>query len=173
YPVSGPVLADWVSHLPADGLRVALDPGPLVAEIAPDHLAAVLPRVWLLTMNQREARLLSRADDASGADLLDAVRRVPVLAAEALVVVREGAAGCVSAGGALGDEVLAVPAPHVQPVDTTGAGDTHTGVLLAALAAGHDVTAALTRAHRAAAVSVPRPGPATAPTAIELDGQPL
>ncbi|MFL6100458.1 MAG: PfkB family carbohydrate kinase [Actinomycetales bacterium] len=172
YPVSGPVLADWVSQLPPDGPRVVLDPGPLVADIARGHLTAALPHLWLLTLNQREARLFSRAGDASGRELVDAVRRVPALRPETLVVVREGAAGCVAAGGALGDEARSFPAPEVTAVDTTGAGDTHTGVLLAALADGDDVPAALTRANRAAAMSVTRRGPATAPTATELDGQP-
>jgi sugar/nucleoside kinase (ribokinase family) len=166
YPVSGPVLTDWLSTAPTDGARIALDPGPLVAEIPPELRAAVLPRLWLLTMNQREARLFSRADDASGADLVDAVRRVPGLAADALVVVREGAAGCVAAGGGLGSEPRSFPAPEVTAVDTTGAGDTHTGVLLAALAAGRDVTAAIELATRAAALSVTRLGPATAPSGL-------
>lgn len=173
YPVSGPVLVDWLSTASTDGARTALDPGPLVAEIPPELLAAALPRLRLLTLNQREARLFCGADEASGAELVDAVRRVPGLAFEALVVVREGGKGCLAAGGPLGDEVLAVPAPSVEVVDTTGAGDTHTGVLLAALAAGNDVPSALTRANRAAAISVTRRGPATAPTAIELDTWPI
>jgi ribokinase len=172
YPVSGPVLTAWTAGRPPGGPRLALDPGPLVIAIA-DRLAAVLPRLWLLTMNQREARLLSGADGASGAELLRAVRRVPGLSADSLVVVREGAEGCVATGGALGADVLVVPAPAVAAVDTTGAGDTHTGVLLAAICAGLDAAAALELATRAAALSVTRLGPATAPTARELaEGSP-
>lgn len=169
YPVSGPVLTAWVADGPVTGARLALDPGPLVPDIAPDRLALLLPRLWLLTLNQREARLLSRAESTSGADLLTAVRRVPGLRAETLVVVRAGADGCLAGGGPIGDDVLAVPAPPVRAVDTTGAGDTHTGVLLAALAAGRNLAAALELATRAAALSVTRLGPATAPTAAELD----
>ena len=64
--------------------------------------------------------------------------------------------------------MVAVAAPAVRAVDTTGAGDAHTGVLLASLAAGHDVEAALRTATRAATISVTRVGPATTPTPAEL-----
>ena len=175
YPAGGAVLADWVDGLPP-GLVVALDPGPLVREIPSALLARVLGRVGVLTMNQREARLLAgpSAERASGAELLSAVRRgsamsaMSAMSADALVVVREGPDGCVATGAALGAEVLTVPAPRVTAVDTTGAGDTHTGVLLAALATGRSVAHALELANRAAAISVTRVGPATAPTAAEL-----
>jgi sugar/nucleoside kinase (ribokinase family) len=86
------------------------------------------------------------------------------------VLVRTGPDGCLLAGpGAGGEGVVGVPGFPVTVVDTTGAGDTHTGVFLAALAAGADPAAAARRANAAAAISVTRPGPATAPTAAELD----
>jgi sugar/nucleoside kinase (ribokinase family) len=55
-------------------------------------------------------------------------------------------------------------------VDTTGAGDTHTGVFLAALLSGRDAPAAARTANAAAAFAVTRRGPAAAPTAAELAG---
>jgi sugar/nucleoside kinase (ribokinase family) len=82
------------------------------------------------------------------------------------VVVRAGASGCVVA---YGDRVTPIPAPQVSVVDTTGAGDAHSGVFLAALAAGLAPEAAARRANAAAALTVTRPGPATAPTRAELD----
>jgi sugar/nucleoside kinase (ribokinase family) len=86
------------------------------------------------------------------------------------VLVRTGPDGCLLAGpGAGGDGVVRVPGFPAAAVDTTGAGDTHTGVFLAALAAGADPAAAARRANAAAAISVTRLGPATAPTAAELD----
>src|SRR4051794_31169339 len=53
YP-GGAVLAQWVAELP-DGVALVLDPGPLVAEIPTDRLGAVLKRLSVLTLNQREA----------------------------------------------------------------------------------------------------------------------
>lgn len=156
YPGSGPVLAAWLPTLP-DGVRVALDPGPLINQIP------AMPRTSIRTLNQREARLLAGLPHASGVALLAAVK-----ADGALTVVREGAHGCVATGGPLSDRVVSVPAPAVRAVDTTGAGDAHTGVLLASLAAGRDPVEALELATRAAAVTVTRRGPATAPTAADL-----
>ena len=55
------------------------------------------------------------------------------------------------------------------PVDTNGAGDTHTGALLAEVAAGTPWVEGCRRANAAAAIKVTRRGPATAPTAAEVD----
>jgi sugar/nucleoside kinase (ribokinase family) len=155
YPGTGPVLAAWLGGLPG-GVRVVLDPGPLIGAIPAGRLG--LDRLAVLTLNRREARLLAGRPTASGRALLEAIR-LP----SALVVLREGADGCVAAGGPLGERVVSVPAPRVTAVDTTGAGDAHTGVLLAGLARGLDVDGALRMATRAAAVAVTRIGPATAP----------
>ena len=163
YPVSGPVLEQWLAVLPA-GVFLELDPGPLVADIPRDRLATVLRRTDLLTVNRHEAQLLG-GTEATGAALVAALRGVA-----AMVVVREGADGCTATGGELGEQVLSVPAPQVVAVDTTGAGDAHTGVLLAALVTGTEVRDALGLASRAAAIAVTRTGPATAPTRAELLG---
>jgi sugar/nucleoside kinase (ribokinase family) len=64
--------------------------------------------------------------------------------------------------------VSRLPAPQVAAVDTTGAGDTHAGVFLAALAEGLRPAQAARRANAAAALSVTRHGPATSPTRAEL-----
>jgi sugar/nucleoside kinase (ribokinase family) len=61
-----------------------------------------------------------------------------------------------------------VPGFQVDVLDTNGAGDAHSGAFIAALAAAAaDVTAARS-ANGAAALSVTRRGPATAPTGEEL-----
>ena len=62
-----------------------------------------------------------------------------------------------------------IPAPTVTAVDTTGAGDAHAGVFLAALADGLPPADAARRANAAAALAVTRPGPATSPSRAELD----
>jgi len=64
---------------------------------------------------------------------------------------------------------LHIPAPAVHAVDTTGAGDAHSGVFLAALADGLPPASAARRANAAAALAVTRPGPATSPPRAELD----
>jgi sugar/nucleoside kinase (ribokinase family) len=62
-----------------------------------------------------------------------------------------------------------VPGFPQKPLDTNGAGDTHTGVLVAELARGADWVDAARRANAARAIKVTRRGPATAPTAAETD----
>jgi sugar/nucleoside kinase (ribokinase family) len=57
----------------------------------------------------------------------------------------------------------------VTAIDTNGAGDAHAGVLLAGLAAGLSPEQAALRANAAAAIAVTRWGPATSPTAQEVD----
>ena len=62
-----------------------------------------------------------------------------------------------------------VPGFPQKPLDTNGAGDTHTGALLAAVAAGTPWVEGCRRANAAAAIKVTRRGPESAPTAAEVD----
>jgi sugar/nucleoside kinase (ribokinase family) len=156
-------LGGWAAALP-DGVVLFADPGPLVADIPAATLDAVLARCDWWSCNGREAVLLTGSDD-------------PVMAARQLrgrvarsagVIVRLGRDGCVISAATDLDPVL-VPAPSVDVVDTTGAGDAHAGAFLAGLADGLDPRTAAGRANAAAAVAVTRDGPATAPSRRELD----
>jgi ribokinase len=170
YPESGPVLADWVSRLPS-GIIVSFDPGPLLESIPHERFAQVLGRCDILTLNQREAQLFASSPRDSGTALarrvLSAVPRDPDH--HRALVIREGASGCVVTGGELGDAIEVVVAPRIEAVDTTGAGDAHAGVLLAAFLDGSGLVEAASIANRAAALTVTRCGPATSPTRAELD----
>jgi sugar/nucleoside kinase (ribokinase family) len=164
YPDLGPAIASWIDRLSRHVLLV-VDPGPLVAQIPADVLAAVLPKTSVLTLNQREALRFSGASGAG--EIVESV--LSRLASTALLVLRKGSEGCDVAGGGLLSPFVHVAAPSVAMVDSTGAGDTHTGVLIAALAAGLDPLSAASRANAAAAISVTRRGPATAPDKQELN----
>jgi sugar/nucleoside kinase (ribokinase family) len=161
YPVSGPSLEEWLPGL-ADDLLVAIDPGPLVADIPARRLQRVLGRTDLLSLSAGEAAILSGIQDPPGA----AARLVGRLAAGALVVVRTGAGGCWLA--AADAAPLHVPGRPAQVVDTTGAGDTHTAAFLARLSFGDDPPRAAILANVAASITVERAGPGTGPTAAEL-----
>jgi sugar/nucleoside kinase (ribokinase family) len=166
---SGPALGAWAASLPGEAL-LFVDPGPLAASIPGRVLGPVLARCDWLSCNQREAALLTGTDDpaAAAARLMAAEGQDGRESREgpAGVVIRAGAAGCVVAHG---DRITSVLAPPVTVVDTTGAGDAHAGVFLAALAAGLVPEEAARRANAAAALAVTRPGPATAPTRAELE----
>lgn len=159
YPASRSALLGWLPRLgPANQLVV--DPGPLAGQIPAAALAAVRGRADWLTCNAREAAILTGQPD-------------PRAAARALgghggrgVIVRLGPDGCLI--GRAGDEPVHVPGFAVTAIDTNGAGDTHTGTFIAALARGADHVEAARLANGAAAYSVTLPGPATAPTVAEL-----
>ncbi len=172
-PESGPVLGDWAASLPS-GVLLFMDPGPLVAQIPAAVLDPVLARCDWLSCNHREATLLTNTavSGASAAeppgDPATTARRLLAHGAAANILVRAGAAGCYVALLASSD-VVHVRAPNVTAVDTTGAGDAHAGVFLAALADGLSPLGAAARANAAAAFAVTRHGPATSPARVQLD----
>jgi sugar/nucleoside kinase (ribokinase family) len=145
YDTAGPAIADWVGTLPT-GAVLAVDPGPLVASIPDRVLDPVLRRTGVLTLNRRERALLAGRDDAALA--ADALRRR--VAANGLIVLRDGAAGCEISGADLRHRLVRVPVEAVAAADTTGAGDVHTGSLLAALLGGSDPVIACRLANAAA-----------------------
>ena len=164
-PESGRVLGAWAAGLPA-GVLLFTDPGPLVADIPAGVLDPVLARCDWWSCNQREAGLLTGSGDPA-----EAARRLVRRTSRADVIVRAGPDGCVMAtrGPGLAADLSHIPAPAVTAVDTTGAGDAHSGVFLAGLAAGLTVGDAARRANAAAALTVTRAGAATSPTRAELD----
>ncbi|MCO1661016.1 PfkB family carbohydrate kinase [Pseudonocardia humida] len=150
-------LLPWIAALPA-AVAVVHDPGPLAPWSAPGAVRALLDRADWVTANAAEARRITGRTDPADAAC--------ALGGRAGALVRTGAEGCwVAVGGAA---PVHVPGFAVDAVDTTGAGDTHTGAFLAALARGQDPVAAARTANAAAALSVTRPGPATGPTTAAL-----
>ena len=134
--------------------RVMFNAAPLRWPISP-----VLQHVDLLVVNRVEAAALSGHDD-------------PAVAADALkaggagsVVVTLGQAGCLWLGSTLHHR----PAPVAQAIDSTGAGDSFCGALVAALTGDVDLDRATARAQAAASISVTRRGAfAALPSVDEL-----
>jgi sugar/nucleoside kinase (ribokinase family) len=162
-----PLLA-WLPGLHPE-VVVVLDPGAAFADLPEDVRAAMLEVTDVWSSNAEEAEGLLRAvgheppDDLAG--LTTAI--APLLRGDAVAIVRDGPEGCavrVSGG------TTYVPGFPQTPVDTNGAGDTHTGALLAEVAAGTPWVEGCRRANAAAAIKVTRRGPESAPTAAEVDG---
>ncbi|MFW8633889.1 ribokinase [Cribrihabitans pelagius] len=128
----------------ARGLRVCYAAAPFDAAA----VQAVLPQLDLLFLNEVEACQLQEATGKSAAAL--GVRDV---------VITLGAKGARHIDGTTG-ATLEVPALPVTAVDTTGAGDTFTGYVLAGLDEGLAMPEALALASRAAALMVTRHGTA-------------
>jgi sugar/nucleoside kinase (ribokinase family) len=167
-------LLDWLRHL-GDGNLVVADPGPLAHLIPPGVVDRVLSRADWWTCNAREAARLTGCQDPAAAASALAHRSATLRAGQPGsgpehrppgVLVRTGADGCLLCRR--GGVPVHVPGFRVDAVDTNGAGDAHTGTFIAALAGGADEADAARTATAAAALSVTRRGPATAPAAAEL-----
>ncbi|MBY5987161.1 ribokinase [Roseovarius atlanticus] len=129
------------------GLQVVYVPAPY------DEIAVkdVLSYTQILVLNEIE---FSQMMQATGRD-------VATLGAASIVVTR-GAKGALLLEESAGWTERVFAAPAVDPVDTTGAGDTFAGYLAAGLDAGLDAAVALRRAVSAAALQVTRRGTADA-----------
>lgn len=168
-----PLLA-WMATLPEEAV-VVLDPGAVFAALPGEVRDTMLARTDVWTSNAEEATDLlatlavspSASDAASEREIAAQARAlVPLLRDGAVAIVRDGAEGCaVSAHG----ETTYVPGFPQTPVDTNGAGDTHTGALLAGISDGSTWVDACRHANAAAAIKVTRRGPTTAPTAAEVE----
>ncbi len=185
HPSNAAAILDWLDRLDGANL-VFFDPGPLAGSLPTGALDRVLRRADWLTCNAREAGLLSGCDDpAAAARALSSrephgsredsqrgphQRPGPRWRPRGGVLVRTGPDGCLLADGPVSGStgVVHVRGFRVNAVDTNGAGDTHTGTFAAALARGADPPEAARVANAAAALSVTRRGPATAPAEDEL-----
>jgi ribokinase len=126
------------------GMKICYSAAPFVAEIT----ASLLPLVDLLIVNHIEAAALT-AHQGCSADALG----VPHL------IITSGAKGADYCGD---HGSFHVPAPKVEPVDTTGAGDTYLGYVLAGIDAGQTMQDAMHDAAQAAALQVARHGASAA-----------
>ena len=161
-----PLLA-WLPTLHPE-VVVVLDPGAAFAGLPEDVRAAMLEVTDVWSSNAEEAEdLLREVGQQPPTDLPGLTAAIaPLLRGEAVAVVRDGPEGCaVHVAG----ETTYVPGFPQTAVDTNGAGDTHTGALLAEVAAGTPWVEGCRRANAAAAIKVTRRGPASAPTTSEVD----
>jgi len=125
--------------------RLIISAAPVIA-LAAETYAAADP----LVVNEHEARDVVRSyqQNPEGSDSLDLAQRVRQLTACGSVVVTLGAQG---AAIATSDGTRLMPGEPVEPVDTTGAGDTFAGTLAACLARGERLDDAVREAGEAAA----------------------
>jgi len=142
----GEILALGLEH----GLRVAFNPAPMGDRVADLPLG----RLGLLVVNGSEGAALSGEDRPAA--IVEALHaRWP----DTPIVLTQGSEGAhyIDSRTALFE-----PAAPATAVDTTAAGDTFVGYLLAELAAGAEPRDALRLAARAAALCVTRAGAASA-----------
>ncbi len=156
------------------GVRVLLDVSPVIG------MPSGLPSDdVIVSMNHREAQEIGQQrGDSSVCDRC----REPHEAARAMlgllgrpILVRAGAAGAYfvcpagTTPNASNEDAAHIPTPHVEAIDTNGAGDAHSGVLAASLAHGIPIGRALLLANCAGALSTTAVGPASCPTRSQIE----
>ena len=131
------------------GCKVLLNPSPVQAIAEP-----LWPRIDTLVVNEIEAQTLCGQPADSPQDAAHAGHALRARGI-ARVVVTLGARGAVAIDA---DGARHHPAPKVQAVDTTAAGDTFLGALAVALGEGQSFDEAIRLGIRAAALCIQQPG---------------
>ncbi len=149
------VLAPLEAPIEAVDAMLAEPSAIRIVNAAPFDVAIVerLERIDVLVVNGTEHDALVGAGGEMGPDRVLIVTR----GADGVDILR-------------GTDQLHIPSTPVEPVDTTGAGDTLCGYLAAGLAGGLEIVDAARWASSAAAVSTTRPGAASSiPHTSEVD----
>ncbi|GLQ78769.1 ribokinase [Mesorhizobium huakuii] len=162
YPGSRDALTEWIEALPAQTPFV-FDPTPVISDIPRPILSRVLVRTTWLSCNAAEAAEIAGPGDVEALAVRLLADHCPRAAG---VVIRSAAKGC---HVRLADGTAQTIAGFkVTAVDTNGAGDTHIGAFVSALARGVHPFEAGRYANAAAAISVTRHGGSSAPTHAEI-----
>lgn len=149
HPGSGKPLKEWLLSNPLNGAALFFDPTAVVDQLDPEILEWMRREAFVITTNEWEfEKLQPRATD------------------RAIFVRRIGAKGCEMYEAA--ELRHKVDGAVVEVVDTTGAGDVHTGALIAALGAGKNWPNSMALANQAAAFCVTKFGGPTGPKLAEL-----
>ncbi len=127
YPGWSERAVDFLEELASAGTPVLFDPGPLLGEMDPALLRRMVELASILTPNRRERRELERLLGIPSLPEWGFARRLVCLAE----TWGEGGARLYTPEGA-----KTLPALPAQVVDTTGAGDSFAGGLLAGLLMG-------------------------------------
>jgi ribokinase len=134
------------------GARVILDPAPAPQSLSP----GLLRYVDILTPNEAEATQLVNGSPAQlNLDEARAVSRQLRDMGARTVIIKLGAQGCLLSES---ETSVLIPAPRVNVVDTTGAGDVFNAALAVSSSEGASLVEACQFAVRAAALSVMRLG---------------
>lgn len=156
-------LADAMAIARLKGARIAFNPAPMDASVQ----ALPLAQLDLLIVNQTEAAMLLQLDINTPEDeLLNALQNHLPSVMRVLTLGERGA--CLFEPDS-SHRHHRLP-PPVEIIDTTGAGDTFVGYLLAALVSGSAASEALERAVTAGAMAVAQAGATPSiPSANDVD----
>ncbi len=131
------------------GKKVILNPAP--ARELPDEL---LKKLYVITPNETEAELLT---GIKVTDMASAEKAAKILINKGvqIVILTLGSKGAFLYSN---QGYKVIPAPKVEAVDTTAAGDVFNGALVVAISEGFELEKAVELANKAASISVTRLG---------------
>jgi sugar/nucleoside kinase (ribokinase family) len=138
-----PDLPALFERVRAEGVTTSVDPNWDPSEGWNGGVRALLPHIDVFLPNATEATHIAGTDSLEDA--------VVTLAADAGVVVAKG--GSDDAVAARGDQLVRVPPPAVDPVDTTGAGDSFDAGFLCSWLGGDPLERALAIANACGSLS--------------------
>lgn len=145
----------------SENVSTVLDPAP-----AQPLSADLLSLVDYLTPNESEAALLTNLQTNNPSETAQALHTIGARQ----IILKLGAEGAYFSSATKSHHS---PAPQVEAIDTTAAGDTFNAALAVALAEGQPIENALSFANRAAALSVTKPGAqSSAPTRQQVEAFP-
>ena len=153
-----PDLADLFRRARALGCTTSLDTGWDPLERWGHEVVAALHQVHVLLPNEEEAPCLARALGAAGVQSAEEAL-VALTGAVPLVAVKLGAKGAIAMAGG---ERYACPAPRLEVVDTTGAGDSFDAGFIYGYLKGWPVSRSLALACTTGALSTRAAGGTTA-----------
>lgn len=142
-------LLDYIIDQAYDrGMKIVLNPSPYDSKLE----ACDLSKIYLFLLNEIEGEQFAGSPEPD-----EILRRLADQFPKAEFVLTLGSNGAIYFDG---KEKVFQDIFKVKPVDTTAAGDTFTGFLLASIIKGEDIVVALRMAAKASSIAVSRPGAA-------------
>jgi sugar/nucleoside kinase (ribokinase family) len=129
-------IADWLAVHP--DVKLAFQPGTFQMEAGVERLKRLYRRTEVLLLNREEAALVSGGDHNNVHDLLDKLHAL----GPKTVIITDGPKGAFASDGTKRLKMPPYPDPK-PPFERTGAGDSFSSALVAALIKGKDIEVAL------------------------------
>lgn len=163
YPQLARALSAWVDTLP-DSAQLVLLGGPQTGAVDLDVLVKMMHRSDLLTLNRQQAGAIRMR--LGHQPVIELLRHY--LRPQAALVLRDGPRATFCQENA-DSKPVTVPSFPGEVKDTTGAGDAHTGVLVASRMQGVSLVEATVRANAAACLVLGRYGHYKVPSVQQID----
>lgn len=152
-------IPDAVGIAQQAGLTVSFDPGWDEAALRDPRLLALITELDVFLPSQSELCYIAQTDDVDSA-----LAKIMATMKNGLIILKQGADGATAYGH---NQRLSVPTLSVNPVDTTGAGDSFDAGFLFRYVHGDSLSNCLRYGSVCGALSTTKPGGATAAPTYE------